>query len=497
VLIDSRQLESGAGIACDVCVIGGGAAGITLAHALRGAGRQIAILESGGLEADPDTEALSSGRGLGVIGDTYVRESRQRFLGGCTNHWGGLCAPLDAHDFDVRAWVPRSGWPFSKQTLAPWYERAQTICELGPYDYDVASWFGPKALPLFASPKIAARMWQLSPPTRFGVRYRDDLESRSDVRVYLWANAVNLELEPGGERIARVDAATLSGRRFAVRAQQYVLATGAIENPRLLLASNGSAPRGLGNEHDQVGRYFMDHPHHHFAESTAVAIFSRPGLYHATDMFDVRGTRVRPGFGLSSEVQAREGLLNGVFTLYGLTRKFALSDGVASLLNATSGIAPGELPGDNAFVFSKIEPAPDPESRVSLGLERDALGLPIPVVDWRLGSREASSLARTLAILARELGRTGQGRLRIADWVQEESIDWRAVGTRGGPHQMGTTRMSLDPRHGVVDANCRVHGIANLYVAGSSIFPTVGWANPTLTLVALTLRLADRLRSRS
>jgi choline dehydrogenase-like flavoprotein len=497
VLIDSRQLESGARIACDVCVIGGGAAGITLANALRGAGRQVAVLESGGLEADTDTEALSFGRGLGVIGDAYVRESRQRFLGGCTNHWGGMCAPLDAHDFEARASVPHSGWPFPKQTLDPWYERAQAICELGPYDYDVASWFESKPAPVFASPKIAARMWQMSPPTRFGVRYRSDLESRSDVRVYLWANAVNLELASAGTQIAQVDAATLSGRRFSVHAQQYVLATGAIENARLLLASNGRAPRGLGNEHDQVGRYFMDHPHHQFAESAAVGILSRPGLYHITDAFDVRGTRVRPGFGLSADVQAQEGLLNAVFTLYGHKRRFPLSDGVASLLHATGGTPSGERQGENTLVFSKIEPAPDPESRVTLGRERDSLGLAIPVVDWRLGSREASSLARTLAILARELGRTGQGRLRIADWVQEESIDWRRVGTRGGPHQMGTTRMSVDPRQGVVDADCRVHGIANLYVAGSSVFPTVGWANPTLTLVALALRLADHLRSRS
>jgi choline dehydrogenase-like flavoprotein len=498
MFIDARQLENGSRVDCDLCIVGAGAAGITLARELRNAGLRIALLESGGLVADADTQALYTGRGLGAVGDAYLLDTRLRFFGGTTNHWGGLCAPLDSEDFETRSWIPDSGWPVSRESLRPYYEGAQRLCELGPYDYDVASWFAPHPAPRFSSPRIETRMWQMSPPTRFGTRHRAEIESSPQIDSYLWANAVNLEPDRDLRRVARVDATTLTGRHFSVHARRFVLATGAIENARLLLASNRVASAGLGNQNDLVGRYFMDHPHFHYQESAAVAIFSQPGLYKITDAFPLRGSVVRPGFGLSHRVQSEEGLLNGIFTLRELpSRQLPLSKGVTDLLHATAGMGGHDLRGRNAHVFSKFEQAPNPESRVTLGSERDALGQNTAVLDWRLGSLDASSLIRSLRILAEELGRTGQGRVHLAEWVREGTFDWRRVGVRGGPHHMGTTRMSSDPHHGVVDADCLVHGLENLYVAGSSVFPTAGWANPTLTLVALALRLADHLRARS
>jgi choline dehydrogenase-like flavoprotein len=150
------------------------------------------------------------------------------------------------------------------------------------------------------------------------------------------------------------------------------------------------------------------------------------------------------------------------------------------------------------YVVARAEQAPNPASRVMLSEERDAFGLPRIALDWQLLDVDKRSLKVTMEALDRELRRLSLGRVEPSAWLDEPETPWVAdplVSNHpvGGYHHMGTTRMATSPRRGVVDADCRVHGLGNLYVAGSSVFPTGGWANPTLTILALALRLGDHL----
>lgn len=521
---DAREIEDGTEIACDLAIAGAGAAGITLARALAGSNLRICVLESGGLEYEEPVQDLYRGRNAGLpYFDLDV--CRLRFLGGSTNHWGGRCRPLDELDLEPRPWVPLSGWPFSRAALEPYYREAQTICQLGRYDYRAAAWLGPgqEALP-FDPAKVVSRVWQYSPPTLFGEVYRDELEA-ANVDLILHANVVEIEANEGGTEVAALRVATLEGRRLTVRSRVYVLACGGLENPRLLLASNRQINVGLGNQRDLVGRYFMEHPHANAARALvvdpAVLAFYTRGQGAGGDP----GLEVVGCLNLSPERQRAEELLNfdALFTVdnigdsgYAALRRIwnaaergawpedlagdlwqALSDFGDTAAGLMGRFGLREYRPDHAGfrMWCSAEQAPNPDSRVRLGDERDALGLPRIVLEWRLTELDKRSLRAGHQAIAEELGRTGLGRLQIDDWLMADLTTWSPT-LEGGHHHMGTTRMSADPAHGVVDADGRVHGIANLYVAGSSVFPTSGSANPTLTIVALALRLAAHLKTR-
>ncbi len=489
MFLDARRETSGQRIECDVCIVGAGAAGITLARALDGRSLDVCLLESGGPEPDRATQDLYQGESVGLRPAAYLRNSRLRYFGGSTNHWTGLCAPLDAIDFERRAWVAHSGWPISRDLLDPYYAAAQSVCELGEYDYRIQTWRGDASdVPVFSTGRIVTRMWQYSPPTRFGPRYREELASSRAVRVYEYANAVHIRADANAAKIESIEVATLSGRRLSVTARAYVLAAGAIENARLLLASDDVASRGLGNDRDLVGRYFADHVESFLAAS---AQFSRRAIVLAGAPQKRGEIHYQTNVGPHPDVQAGEALLNGSLAIIPRDGKLHASPGIAALTNAmTKGAASAGTP---ALIYARMEQAPNPDSRVRLGGTRDALGMRQVVLDWRTTDQDVVSLRRTLEILAEELGATGQGRLRIADWIADPEARFRDAEIHGGQHHMGTTRMGDDPAHSVVDRDAKLHGIANLFLAGSGLFPTVGWANPTLTIVALALRLADRL----
>ena len=516
-----RDHAEGAVLEADVCILGAGAAGIAIARELRRTPLRVILAESGGLVGDVETQALYRAE---VSGFDYVPEAtRMRFFGGSTNCWTGFCTPLDRHEFDARDWVPHSGWPFGREALGPYYERAQPLLELGRFDYDSAD----LGLQSFEAAKLRNTLWRHSPPTRFGERYRAELEAAPRLRVLLHANASELVPSEAGTRVGEVRVRTLEGRSARLRARRFVLATGGIENPRLLLMSRGADPRGLGNPHDLVGRYFMEHVVTHAGFVVPSAPPAWMDRYKALVLPDGRAGSGAPG--PSPEAQERHRILNAVATF--VPGQVDLDAGYLALGRIRRAFADGELPDDfarevcrvlvdiddvaegiranlrdehyTAFradatsraVNVHVEQAPDPESRVTLSEERDALGLPRARLAWRLGERERETIRTSNRLLGEELGRLGLGRLRQDDWLRDPAAEWPIVTVKC--HHMGTTRMADDPRRGVVDADGRVHGVGNLYVAGSSVFPTSGYANPTLTLVALALRLADHLRATS
>ena len=420
----------------------------------------------------------------------YLTRSRLRYFGGSTNHWTGYCRPLDDIDFTVRPWVPNSGWPFPKSAIEAYYEAAARVLQVPAFDGDQDEGVGwASDAVLTDGTAFLTKQFHLSPPTRFAMRYRTELAASARVSVYLNANVIGIDTNQAGTRVDRLRVSTLSGTQIEVRSRGYILAAGGVENARLLLASDSVQANGVGNDHDLVGRYFMEHPHLSDAgEVVLTRALTDPLTYS-------RRGALRAVICPSDTLQRTHQLLNCSLMLnFNMAQEAA--PGVRRVWRELSYFErldeidpPGGPPWSRCYV--RAEQAPDVESRVTLADERDALGMRRAQLYWRMQQIDIESIRRTIKLLGLELGRTGRGRVRHN---VDPLAQWAEVG--GGDHHMGTTRMSDLPTQGVVDRNCQVHGVGNLFVAGSSVFPTVGFANPTLTIVALALRLADHVESK-
>jgi choline dehydrogenase-like flavoprotein len=534
MIFDARTLPDGQTIEADICIVGAGVAGIALAREFIGGKVRVCLLESGGFQPDKATQSLYWGKN---VGHPYypLDTSRARFFGGTSHFWhiplgerrlGGVrLRPLDPIDFETRDWVPYSGWPFSRSQLDPYYERALDICRIGPDTFEVGDWENPtqtQRLPLDGQ-RVETTIFQFGVRDPFFTDYRAEIEQSENVSAYLYANVLEVETDEAGRTVTGIRAATLDGKYFQTRAGIYVLALGGIETPRLMLLSNRVQSAGLGNEHDLVGRFFMEHPH----LWSGIFVPADPGLFDATGLYRIHEAKGRAIMGkltLSEEVVRRERLLNYCASLHPKHLpdprfQSRASKGVDSLNAFRSALGHGELPegaGEHLssmlgnfpeiaqHVYRKIrrrgkikvfrlntmaEQIPNPESRVSLMTERDPLGQNRAQLNWQPTTADMRSIIRSQEIIGEELRRSGLGELYI-----ELEDDAPPPHLHGGWHHMGTTRMHTDPKKGVVDENSRVHGLANLFIAGPSVFPTSGYANPVLTFLALTVRLADRVK---
>jgi choline dehydrogenase-like flavoprotein len=529
--LDARNMTSDECLDADVCIVGGGVAGLVLAGELQPAGLRVLVLEGGGETEDDATNDLSRGENAGRAYD-QLTAARHRRLGGGSNLWdielgegqvGPRLRALDAIDFEKRDWVPHSGWPFGKEHLDPFYREAHRLLRLGEPDSEAEAWSDPSVTPPFPlrADRVRSTVFQFARRELFFEEFYRRLLGSPNVTVVLHANVTGLEQEAPGSRVTHARVATLSGKRFRVAARTFVLAAGGTENPRLLLSSTSASPNGVGNEHDQVGRFFMEHPH--FRPGWIVPRSRRQlGQAQFYRIHRVRGVPVMAKLAIAEQALRAERLLNyccalrprfeavtpGIHSLSALrggndhagqASRRRLAADLAGNLGGVLGYAldrayqkVGGPERPNVFRLSAMtEQAPNPESRVTLSFERDALGERRVRLEWRLSPPDIESIGSAGRILEEEVRRAGLGRMVSA--LDSEGMPPRIV---GGWHHMGTTRMHEDPRHGVVDADCRVHGAPNLFVAGSSVFPTSGYANPTLTIVALALRLARHLRER-
>jgi len=491
--IDARTIPSGTVLQADLAIIGGGPAGISLALALAHTPLKIMLFESGGMDFDARTQALYAGK---VSGVSYLPldSSRMRYLGGGSNHWGGWCRPLDAIDFEQRSWVPYSGWPFGIKELKPYFKRAQDLVEAGHWSYDASDEPMSAVAPLLAlgDGGVYTSWFQFSKtrnsvlPTHFGDRYADDLRRIPNLKLFLHANATRLHLAHDAASLADFDVATLNGRKFSVKPATTVLALGAMENARLMLASSDVAAAGVGNGHDLVGRFFADHP---IPRDTATLVsFAGDIAGYYFDAYNLNGAILRPAYAPRDEFKRSANVLGSLTTVENAVEL----DDLGKAAVVSTALALGVDAG-NAKAYSigcGLELQPDPERRLTLTGERDALGMPRLKLSNHVSDADFARYRLTMKELGRQLLAARSGMIRLnyktrAEWVQ--ALDW-------GDHHLGTTRMHVDPKQGVVDANARVHGISNLYVAGSGVFPTYSASNPTMNLVALTLRLADHLK---
>ena len=533
-IVDARTLEDGTPLEAEVCIAGAGAAGITLALELGAAGRSVLLVESGGFEPDEAVQSLYDLESIGYPPrENYM--SRARYFGGSCNLWAGRCMPLQAQDFAHRAWVPGSGWPIAADEIFRYYPKAAAILGLGPVaQFALATHdrrMSAAERDLLASDGVVPTVSLWAPrPKRFDRSERRRLARAATVRLLLHASVTRIELDDDGARVLALRAKTLTGKDFRLEAQTFVLAMGGLETPRLLLGSRERQSRGVGNGFDLVGRYFMDHPR---------AVFGAVRLAPGRRLTLMRGWplsdgKVQLGLGLSPNAQAREKLLNHYLTLEAEASGYAtqhyqaaIEFGKVLLRRGHAGgrfelgkarrapavqdfiylLSPKEIlphrlwrlvtlaryrlaPERTArryIVVYFCEQPPEPASRVTLSQDTDRLGLHRLVLDWRIPDSVHHSLLRLQEVLGRALERRGLGTLEPGADVPRYA---------DASHHMGTTRMSDSPRTGVVDRDCRVHGVRNLYIAGSAVFPSAGHANPTLTIVALALRLVDHLSAR-
>ncbi|HEY4966622.1 MAG TPA: GMC family oxidoreductase [Puia sp.] len=504
---DGRYLDYDSVIEGDICIVGAGAAGISMALDWNNSGYKVILLEGGGFAYDPKIQDLYAGK---TTGQPYypLMSARLHYFGGTTGHWAGFCSPFDPIDFQKRDWIKYSGWPISRPDLDPFYERAQKNLELGPYEYSAEYWQkkDPALLPLVdQSTVIWNKIWQFSPPTRFGEKYRNDIVRSRNIHLYTYANVVQILTNEKGSAVQELIIKNFEGRQHRVRAKKYILACCAIQNARLLLASNQQFPKGLGNANDLVGRFFMEHLE---IKSAELWLLKPDALKLYAFTFGI--TKARAELAIHEKKQEEFGMLNGTVSLLPLEVAKKLKPAIEAWNQKDPRVSADrfmgsyakaaketDLPvsGSRGFqLFTRMEQAPNPDNRVTLDSERDGLGVPRASLHWELSPLEKRSLRKMYELIGQEVGRAGVGRVKLMDFLTNpEDTSWPSF-TGGGWHHMGTTRMSENPKQGVVDAQCQVHGISNLFLAGSSCFVTAGAPNPTLTLVALTLRLSDHIK---
>jgi choline dehydrogenase-like flavoprotein len=570
-------LGAGSVVETDLVIIGGGPAGLAIAREFFGTRIRVLVLESGQLEEDYRFAALNTVESVGepkgraqidkrsaFVGDNsrfWSNETqgfgvRCRALGGGSHAWAGKSAAFEDIDFAARPWVPYSGWPFGRETLDPYLDRAAEVLNLGPNCYDDGLWelmgttapqpqFDPKLLRSFFWQFARSRVDKLD-VVRFGRDFV--IADAPNVQVFLNATVTHIDTSEDGTTFTGLEVSTINGARSKIRAKAAVLAASAIENPRLLLASNRVHPHGLGNQNDLVGRFLMDHPCARigrFNVEDYAAVVRRFGFYGVKRRG--RFHMYMHGLVLSKELMQRERLMHCAVYMFQEHAPDDPWDALKRLLRASSDrplsdlVAVGGNPallakglgmrllGTNAvpqrlkeFVINMMirrdpnfvgrefqsrglphkltglgieaitEQLPDPESRITLSNRTDALGVPLARVDWRIDNEARRSLVRLGHLLSAEFPRVGLPAPILEEWVAEDRPqDGIIIDTA---HTAGTTRMSDDPKRGVVNSNCRVHGVAGLYVAGASVFPTSGHANPTLMIASLAIRLADTLK---
>jgi hypothetical protein len=545
MVIDARSVPENTTIETDVCIVGAGTAGLTLAQEFIGKPFRVCLVESGGLKPDLETQELNAGEN---IGRPYFspESARVRYFGGSTNRWhipvegdceGVRMRPLDPIDFEERDWVPFSGWPFDKAYLDPFYSRAQELCLLSPYSYDVEDWTGKNSLLPFKGDRIETVIFKFGSRRPFLDIHANNILNADNISTFLNANVTEIGTNEQASSVTHLKAACLDGNTFSVKSRRYILATGAIEIPRLLLSSDKVLRTGLGNENDLVGRFFMEHPHFW----SGVLIPSDHKYYRDASLYDhirrVNGVPILGKLSLSEDVLRKEKLLNYVgelvprVVLRSSLNPFLYpaieSESVAAYKSLRLSLKGGKLPKDFPAQLRSIlggldalaetawrnlrkrilqltdrrfvqvfrlanmsEQAPNPDSRITLGADSDRLGMKQIRLNWRLSGLDLQSALRSQEILDEEFRHSELGRMFIE--LNSETPPERIT---GGWHQMGTTRMHRDPRKGVVDEHCRVHCISNLFISGPSVFPTGGYANPSLTIIALAIRLADHIQS--
>jgi len=504
--IDAAALPPGNPLEADICIIGAGAAGLVMAREFSKASQRVVVLESGIANArceaarpragrvpqgvkryhDPIVQPLYAGEVAGLLARVdadFALRSRNRCIGGSTNCWDGWLCPLDQADFAPRPGWP-TGWPIAYDELVPFYRRALAMCGVPSQAWELfrepdATWPVAATRAVRAHGVDLAQLLLLDSAGELGFDRRFDAHLRAAANLDLVRNANLVALDRCGSRIEAAQVVCLdplakrAARRLIVRSDVYVLATGGIENVRLLKLSDLGSGRWCG-----AG--FMCHPM--YANALSFVPSGRGACERLSRFFSVRPARGEASYMVRGAI---------VSSKHGAP---AEGDGAFRALVFQDASA-----GRRSYVSIDWEQRPDPANRIELtGSGDEVLGLPTVRITWNLKPADRRALRVALGRIADVMRSVAGARdvcmlpLEGDEWPLRDLADEPLY---PGEHHIGATRMAADPLHGVVDRDCRVFGVDNLFVAGSSVFPTAGHANPTLTILALAIRLADHLTS--
>lgn len=511
----------------DICIVGAGAAGITIAKEFENTNTEVLILETGGEDFEPEFEILNKGevdysnQGLGYVLET----TRARGLGGTTNLWSGCCAPFTNLDMEKRPWFPFSGWPIARQELDQFYIRSHLLLNIGKYDedtYNVKKYLkktGRHNIPFDGTNGIIHKMFRyMAAPLRFK-KLAFKLRKHSRIKFLTHAHCNDFHLSKNGKFIQSIGATNFRGWKGKIHAKVFILAAGGIDNAKILLNTEKNGSAALGNNYDQVGRYFMEHPHIPCGWITSTT--TKPWIRGKTayrkhsipykfgnQIMDIAHWFV---VGPSDEAQRSHGIGNFSASFDMATQgaddwvskrreknKFLKNANFKffNKLDSYPGPNTKDLTIDNnqtAMIYCRMEQSPNPNSRISLSKNKDPLGLRQVKLHWKMTDLDKRTAIISTKLIAKEVARLSYGRCKLEDWQTDER-NWNDVRPLWGCHHMGTTRMGMDKKTSVVDASCRVHDIENLFIAGASVFTTTGYVNPTLNLVTLAIRLADHIK---
>ncbi|MBL7741973.1 MAG: GMC family oxidoreductase [Chitinophagaceae bacterium] len=511
--IDARHLDDQSHIEGDICIVGAGAAGISIALQWINTPYKVILLEGGGFEYDDRVQELYRGK---TTGQKYypLKSSRLHYFGGTTGHWGGFCSVFEPVVFQKRDWVNESGWPFTHKELEQFYKRAHDVLDIGEYGFELDHWLKQDSslVPLPLDKDVFySKIWRFRYPSamRFGTDYRDAIVNAKNIHLYNYANVTEIHTNESVSAVTEMTVKNYAGKTHTVSAKYFVLAGCAIQNARLLLASGKQASNGLGNDYDLVGRYFMEN-----AEIKSAELWLRERSELKLYMRNSE-PNVRAELAMTPQKQEELKILNGILSFTPLEKARKTPPYISSWSSedpredkqkiaeineqATEEknriVKLFEEDGYESFEITlRLEQVPNSSSRVTLDNEKDELGVPRAHLHWAFTPLEKRSIRTIYTLLGQQVGAKGIGRVKLLEDIQDEKDDNMPASTSGGWHHQGTTRMSDDPRKGVVDADCKVHGIHNLYIAGSSCFPNGGAVNPTFTIVALSIRLSDHLK---
>lgn len=551
---NAKNIPTGSVIKVDLCIAGGGSAAISVALEYLKSGKTVAMLPGGGKRQTPGAIDLYRGKVSPSNSHEPLEENRLRMWGGTTTVWGGRCVPFDKIDFQERDWIPESGWPVTHEELLPYIAKANELSEAGQADFDARSVFPEtpsEMLPGFDNEDLVT--WPLerwSIPTDYAKRYASEMESAKNLRVLMNAHLIHIQMDQSGEQVESITAACSPENTFTVIAENYVLACGALETARLLLASRDVVPEGIGNRNDLVGRYYQSH---RFGACGSVVINDLGDSFIYDFERDHEGVYCRRRFWLTEKAQAKfktcnvigflarpvqgaghsehrnalvslvllikifiGGAKKGPKRLVGIVKsqrkdiinhlEIILRD-FPSLIRQAGAIAytrffqkrrlPMVLPPKktNRFsLFFQTEHAPRYESRVVLDLDsKDEFGMPRLDAQIRFSDVDYHSVRTFVKSVQDRLKEQNIGTLYLSKEEEDYLKDQEIKPFNSNSHNIGTTRMAQTPDKGVVDTDCKVFGVENLYIASSSIFPTSSHANPTLMIVAFALRLGEHL----
>ena len=501
----------------DVCICGAGVAGITLALKLSDK-LKVVLLEAGGYEYSADSQSIYKGKS---IGQEYFKlhHTRFRWLGGSSNVWGGWCRPLDNYDYKSKLYLKYSGWPIGKSDLDPYINEAKSILLIA--DNSNKRDRNVKVNPLYSinytQELDEIKFWwsgtglkdNAPKPVRFGRQYRHELNDKQNLECYLNANVVDIILNDDLSSVKEFKVRDYNNKMYSVSAKTFVLAAGGIENPRILLNSNRQQKEGIGNKYGLVGRFFSEHPHYtigNFKLADHVKEYYQKNWISNT-LLDWRNWSF---FAPSVKMMLHEKILN--FSIHfrphepldGFNFKEWLRSVICSsvytkdMIHNITGKKIFCKPGEGTLLMAS-EQSLSLKSRITLDSELDRFGNKRILLDWRINDVDKYTIKRSAVRFGEIFAALDLGRVRLSDWLLHDETDYTLPGVEedevGGNHHMCTTRMGVSPQEGVVDSNLRVFGFNNFFIAGSSVFSTGGHANPTFTIVQLTLRLVDYLNN--